>query len=97
MWSEDDTRSPNYKVRYATSDSPLGKLSIAKNNIIIRRDPVSNIFATGHNSVIQIPGKDQWYLVYHRFTYPTGITMGRRGGFHREVCIDRILLIISKC
>ena len=90
MWSEDDTRSPNYKVRYSTSDSPLGKLTIPEKNIVIQRDSVTNIFATGHNSVIQIPGKDEWYLVYHRFTYPKGVTMGGRGGFHREVCIDKM-------
>lgn len=91
MWSEDDTRSPNYKVRYATSDSPLGTLTIPENNIVIQRDPVTNIFATGHNSAIQIPGKDEWYLVYHRFTYPKGVDMPRgSGGFHREVCIDKL-------
>jgi len=90
MWSEDDTRSPNYKVRYATSDSPMGKLTIPEKNIVIQRDSATNIFATGHNSAIQIPGKDEWYLVYHRFTYPKGVTMGGRGGFHREVCIDKM-------
>jgi hypothetical protein len=90
MWSEDDTRSPNYKVRYATSDSPMGQLNIPDNNIVIQRDSVTNIFATGHNSVIQIPGKDEWYLVYHRFNYPNGLKMGRAGGYHREVCIDKL-------
>ncbi|MCW0483022.1 family 43 glycosylhydrolase [Gaoshiqia sediminis] len=90
MWSEDDTRSPNYKVRYATSDSPLGTLTIPENNIVIRQDAAQEIFATGHNSAIQVPGKDEWYLVYHRFTRPKGIDMGRAGGFHREVCIDKL-------
>ncbi len=91
MWSEDDTRSPNYKVRYATTDSPMGKLTIPENNIVIQRDSVTNIFATGHNSAIQVPGKDEWYLVYHRFTYPKGVDMPRgAGGFHREVCIDKM-------
>ena len=90
MWSEDDTRSPNYKVRYATSDSPMGKLTIPENNIVIQQDKDQEIYATGHNSAIQIPGKDEWYLVYHRFTRPKGITMGRAGGFHREVCIDKL-------
>ncbi len=90
MWSEDDTRSPNYKVRYATSDAPLGHLTIPENNIVIQRDDESGIFATGHNSAIQIPGRDEWYLVYHRFTYPEGVKMGRAGGFHREVCIDKL-------
>ncbi len=90
MWSEDDTRSPNYKVRYATSDSPLGKLTISENNIVISQNAEKEIFATGHNSVLQIPGKDEWYLVYHRFTRPKGIEMGDAGGFHREVCIDKM-------
>ena len=90
MWSEDDTRSPNYKVRYAFADSPLGPLSIPENNIVITQDLEQEIFATGHNSVLQIPGKDEWYLVYHRFTYPDGVKMGRFGGFHREVCIDKL-------
>ncbi len=91
MWSEDDTRSPNYKVRYATSNSPMGKLDIPENNIVIQRDSVTNIFATGHNSAIQFPGKDEWYLVYHRFTYPKGVEMPNgSGGFHREVCIDKM-------
>ena len=90
MWSEDDTRSPNYKVRYATAKSPLGKLKIPENNIVIQKDPAKEIYGTGHNSAIQVPGKDEWYLVYHRFTYPKGITMGRSAGFHREVCIDKL-------
>lgn len=90
MWSEDDTRSPNYKVRWATAESPLGELTIPENNVVIRQDAGQEIFATGHNSAIQVPGKDEWYLVYHRFTRPKGIEMGRAGGFHREVCIDKL-------
>ncbi|SEO63723.1 Glycosyl hydrolases family 43 [Flavobacterium sp. CF108] len=90
LWSEDDTRSPNYKVRYGTSKSPLGPIEIPKNNIVIQGKPDVGIHATGHNSVLQIPNKDEWYLVYHRFSYPTGIKMGEAGGFHREVCIDKL-------
>ena len=90
MWSEDDTRSPNYKVRYATSDSPLGKLTIPEKNVVITQNPEQEIYATGHNSVLQIPGKDEWYLVYHRFTRPKGIKMGSPAGFNREVCIDKL-------
>lgn len=90
MWSEDDTRSPNYKVRYATASSPLGPLTIGKDNIVIRKNLNAQIHGTGHNSVIQVPGTDNWYLVYHRFTYPKGITMGRSAGFNREVCIDAL-------
>ncbi|MCV9387371.1 family 43 glycosylhydrolase [Reichenbachiella ulvae] len=90
LWSEDDTRSPNYKVRYATSDSPMGPLDIPADNIVIQKDESQDIHATGHNSVIQIPGKDEWYIVYHRFTRPKGPSMGRSAGYHREVCIDEL-------
>lgn len=90
MWSEDDTRSPNYKVRYGTSKSPLGPISIAKDNTVIQGDPSQGIYATGHNSVLQVPDKDEWYIVYHRFNRPNGIEMGDAGGFHREVCIDKL-------
>ncbi|MBP6182048.1 family 43 glycosylhydrolase [Flavobacterium sp.] len=90
LWSEDDTRSENYKVRYGTSDSPTGKINIPQNNLVIAKDKEAGLFGTGHNSIIQIPGKDEWYIVYHRFNYPNGITMGRSAGYNREVCIDKM-------
>ncbi|HJV77417.1 MAG TPA: family 43 glycosylhydrolase [Paludibacter sp.] len=90
MWSEDDTRSENYRVRYATSTSPLGAFTISKDNLVIAKDPKAGIYGTGHNSVLQIPGKDEWYLVYHRFNYPKGITQGDAAGYNREVCIDKM-------
>lgn len=90
LWSEDDTRSENYRVRYAMADSPTGPLEIPKDNLVIAKDPEVGIYGTGHNSVIQIPGRDEWFIVYHRFNYPKGITMGPSAGFHREVCIDRM-------
>jgi len=90
MWSEDDTRSENYRVRYATSTSPLGAFTISKNNLVIAKDPKAGIYGTGHNSVLQIPGKDEWYIVYHRFNYPKGITQGDAAGYNREVCIDKM-------
>jgi len=90
MWSEDDTRSPNYKVRYGTSKSPTGPITISSDNIVIKGDEANGIYATGHNSVLQIPKTDQWYIVYHRFDRPNGFQMGRSAGFHREVCIDKL-------
>lgn len=90
MWSEDDTRSPNYKVRYGTAKSPTGPITIRENNIVIQADKQQGIFGTGHHSVVQVPGKDQWYIVYHRFPYPNGQDMGPSAGYHREVCIDAL-------
>lgn len=88
LWSEDDTRSENYRVRYGYADSPLGKITVPEHNLILSKEVNKGIYGTGHNSVIQIPGKDQWYMVYHRFTRPKGITMGGAAGYNREVCID---------
>lgn len=90
LWSEDDTRSENYRVRYAIADSPTGPLQIPADNLVIAKDPEAGIYGTGHNSTIQVPGRDEWYIVYHRFTYPKGIRMGGDAGFHRETCIDRM-------
>lgn len=90
LWSEDDTRSENYRVRYATSTSPTGALTIPENNLILAKDPSKGIYGTGHNSVLQIPGKDEWRIVYHRFSRPNGINMGDAAGYHREVCIDKM-------
>lgn len=90
LWSEDDTRSENYRVRYATSKSPLGPLTIPENNLILSKSPEEGIYGTGHNSTLKIKDKDEWYIVYHRFFRPEGIKWGDAAGYHREVCIDRM-------
>jgi len=90
LWSEDDTRSENYRVRYGYADAPTGKITIPENNLILSKDVAKGIYGTGHNSVIQLADKDEWYMVYHRFTRPQGITMGRAAGYNREVCIDKM-------
>jgi len=90
MWSENDTRDENYRVRYAMMDSPLGPLNIPENNLILSKVPEKGIYGPGHHSVIQIPGRDEWYIVYHRFNRPKGVSMGRSAGYHREVCIDKM-------
>jgi len=90
LWSQNDTRDPNYRVRYGMSTSPMGPMKIPANNYVVVRDDAKGIYGTGHNSTIQVPGKDEWYLVYHRFNYPNGIKMGSDAGFNREVCIDKM-------
>lgn len=90
LWSEDDTRSENYRVRYGTSQSPTGIITIPENNLILAKDVELGIYGTGHNSVLQIPNEDEWRIVYHRFSRPDGIKMGDAAGYHREVCIDKI-------
>ncbi len=89
LWSEDDTGSPDYKVRYATAESPLGSLTIPEDNIVIMKDESREIYGTGHNSILQIPDTDEWYIIYHRISRPDGIRKPYPGT-SREVCIDRL-------
>lgn len=89
-WSKNDTRSPDYQVRYVKSTSPTGPIDSSKGEIILSKDEAKGIYGTGHHSVLQVPGKDEWYMVYHRFKRPDGIKMGRDAGYNREVCIDKL-------
>lgn len=89
-WSIDDTRSPNYRVGYGIANSPMGDVRVPDNFVVLKKDESKGIYGTGHHSTIQVPGKDEWYIVYHRFNYPKGINMGQSAGFHREVCIDKM-------
>ena len=84
LWSVDDTGSPNYHVAYGTSTSPLGPIKVADEPVILIQRPEEEIYGPAHNSVLQIPGKDEWYIVYHR--HPIGSTDGN----NRVTCIDRM-------
>ncbi|MEL0455912.1 family 43 glycosylhydrolase [Flavobacteriaceae bacterium SZ-1-7] len=87
LWSVDDTGSANYHVAYGTSTSPTGPINVASQPIVIIQDPANKIYGTGHNSIIQIPGKDEWYIVYHRINADY---LYSDPGTHREVCIDQL-------
>lgn len=87
LWSVDDTGSPNYHIAYGTSDSPLGAIQVADEPVILIQDPASGIYGTGHCSVINVPGTDEWRIVYHRINRHY-LTDGP--GIHRQVCIDRM-------
>ncbi len=87
MWSEDDTRSEDYHVAYATGPSPSGPWT--ERGTILSKNPEYGILGTGHHSVVNVPGTDDWYVVYHRFALNGP---GRPGGdgTHRETTIDRL-------
>lgn len=81
MWSEGGWTGPDYSVAYAIGDSPFGPFKrIGK---ILQQDPAIATGA-GHHSVINLPGTDDWYIVYHRRPLTT------KNGNHRETCIDRM-------
>lgn len=81
MWSEGGWTGPDYSVAYAVADSPFGPFK--REAKILQQDP--NIATgAGHHSVIQIPGKEEWYIVYHRRP------LSETDGNSRVTCIDRM-------
>ena len=81
MWSEGGWGGSDYKVAYAIGDSPMGPFT--RLNTVLEQDPAIGKGA-GHNSVIQIPETDEWYIVYHRRP------LDRTGANERATCIDRM-------
>ncbi|MBC7770988.1 MAG: family 43 glycosylhydrolase [Pyrinomonadaceae bacterium] len=81
MWSEGGWTGPNYSVAYAIADSPMGPFKrIGK---VLQQDPAVATGA-GHHGIINVPGRDEYYMVYHRRP------LGETDGNHRVVCIDRM-------
>ena len=81
-YSIDDTRSENYRVGYATSTSVNGPWTYR--GVILQKDTSLGILGTGHNSIVQTPGTDNWYIAYHRFAIPNG------NGTMRETTVDHL-------
>lgn len=85
LWSVDDTGSPNYHVAYGTSKSPLGPIEVAESPVILSQK--GDKIGTAHNAALQIPGTEDWIVVYHRIN---PAYKNDSPGIHREVCIDRL-------
>ena len=81
LWSEGGWGNSSYRVAYAVSDHATGPF--ARVGTILESDE-SVATGAGHNSVLQVPGTDEWYIVYHRRPIPN---LGRD---HRVTCIDRL-------
>ncbi|KAF2707210.1 glycoside hydrolase family 43 protein [Pleomassaria siparia CBS 279.74] len=82
-YSIDDTGSENYRVGYATAASVHGPWTYR--GVVLQKDVAKGILGTGHNSIVNVPGTDDWYIAYHRFHIPDG------DGTHRETRIDRVI------
>ena len=81
MWSEGGWTGPDYSVAYAVSESPFGPFErVGK---ILQQDSTIATGA-GHHSLLQVPGTNHWYIVYHRRP------LGETNGNHRETCIDKM-------
>ncbi|KAF4552177.1 putative glycosyl hydrolases family 43 protein 5 [Elsinoe fawcettii] len=81
-YSVDDTRSENYRVGYATADSIEGPWTYR--GVVLQKDVSQGILGTGHNSIVNVPDSDDWYIAYHRFAIPDG------NGTSRETCVDKL-------
>ena len=81
MWSEGGWTNGTYKVAYAISDNVLGPFE-RKATVLEADEAIAT--GAGHHSVMNIPGTDEWYIVYHRRPIPN---LDRD---HRVVCIDRL-------
>ena len=81
MWSEGSWGDDTYKVAYAMADKVTGPYK--RIDTILESD--KNIATgAGHNSVINTPNTDQWYMVYHRRPIPN------KGRDHRVICVDKL-------
>ncbi len=81
-WSENDARSPDYRIAYGTAKSPLGPIELPENNVILKKNGPA--IGTGHHSIINVPGTDHWYMIYHRHAIPDG------SGYKRQTCIGKM-------
>ncbi|NEG95441.1 family 43 glycosylhydrolase [Bifidobacterium sp. SMB2] len=70
-YSIDDTSSPNYRVAYAwVSAKSLDEVKGTDwqyGKDILVKDEAKGILGTAHHSIVQVPGTDDWYIVYHAF------------------------------
>ncbi|MDH6533785.1 arabinan endo-1,5-alpha-L-arabinosidase [Parabacteroides sp. 52] len=81
MWSEGGWGGPEYSVAYAIADSPFGPFErIGK--ILQQDDTVAT--SAGHHSIMQVPGTEDYYIVYHRRP------LGDKARDHRATCIDKM-------
>lgn len=81
LWSEGDWGDGSYRVAYAIGDSPAGPFQ--RRGTLLEQDPRVATGA-GHNSVLHLAARDEWYIVYHRRPIPN---LGRD---HRVTCMDRL-------
>ncbi|MBM7566736.1 glycoside hydrolase family 43 protein [Paenibacillus sacheonensis] len=81
MWAEGGWGTPDYRVAYAVSDSPVGPFE--RLETVLQQDPEVATSA-GHHGFLHIPGTDDYYIVYHRRP------LEETNRHHRVVCIDEM-------
>lgn len=87
MWSEGGWTNGSYRVAYCKSNSPFGPFR--EGEVILKtQEPIAN--GPGHHGYLNIPGTDEWYIVYHRRI------IGDSEPGHRILCIDEMRFIEDK-
>jgi beta-xylosidase len=81
MWSEGGWGDPSYSVAYAKASSPFGPFH--RQGLVLQSNP-DIATSAGHHSVLEIPDKEEFWIVYHR----RPLTESNR--HHRVVCMDRM-------
>ncbi|WP_238006636.1 family 43 glycosylhydrolase [Dactylosporangium sp. AC04546] len=81
MWSEGGWTGPDYSVAYAMASSPTGPFT--RLDKVLAQDPAV-AKGSGHNAVLNVPGTDTWYIVYHRRP------LSETDGNHRQLAFDRM-------
>lgn len=82
MWSEGEWGDETYRVAYGMSDSVFGPWERI-GTVLEQAPPIAT--GAGHHSVIQIPGTDEWYIVYHRRPIPN------ESRYHRVTAIEHMV------
>ena len=80
--------SVHYCVGYATSDSPLGKFSKAKQNPILVGDGIYTS-GTGHCNITTSPDGSELYMIYHSHSDVTNTTNPIAD---RTPCADKLVI-----
>lgn len=81
MWSEGGWGDDSYRVAYAISDSIFGPFERIGTVLVQDRSIASG---AGHHSILNVPGTDEHYIVYHR--RPSD----RTGRDERATCIEKL-------
>ena len=80
MWSEGNWTDGTYHVSCSASQSPLDIR--AEGKTILQSSQIAE--GPGHHGYLNIPGTDDWRIVYHRRI------IGDREPGHRVLCMDRL-------
>ncbi|HEV3052306.1 MAG TPA: RICIN domain-containing protein, partial [Longimicrobium sp.] len=92
-YSNGGWNTADYNVRYATSASPTGPWTYQAQ--ILSKD--ASFTGPGHHSIVQTPGTDEWYIVYHRYEDGVEFAAKRRAAaverlYHSGNTIQRVVM-----